>query len=51
MALAETENTFTVGWRRRRASERDRLDYDREQVLERRWRPGGPTRWRGGSWS
>jgi hypothetical protein len=32
-AIAETENTITVGWRSL-ASERDRADYDREQVLE-----------------
>ena len=35
LALAETDNTFTVGWRAgASANERDRLDYDREQVLE-----------------
>ena len=33
LALAETDNTITVGWRSS-ANERDRLDYDREQVLE-----------------
>nr|HMN60285.1 hypothetical protein [Anaerolinea sp.] len=33
LALLETENTITLGWRAA-ASERDRLDYDREQVLE-----------------
>lgn len=35
VALAETDSTFTVGWRAgASSSERDRLDYDREQVLE-----------------
>jgi len=33
LALLETENTITLGWRSS-ANERDRLDYDREQVLE-----------------
>ena len=33
LALAETENTITVGWRHN-LSERDRFDGDREQTLE-----------------
>lgn len=33
LALAETENSITVGWRSH-GNERDRYDYDREQVLE-----------------
>ncbi len=35
LALAETENTVTLGWRAGAPpGERDRQDYDREQVLE-----------------
>ncbi len=33
LALAETDQTITVGWRNG-ANERDRYDYDREQVLD-----------------